>query len=291
MSGQQMSNDKYRAPALEKGLDIIELLARQSEGMSQGEMAEVLDRSQGEIYRMLSTLVRRGYVVRGSSGSYVLSLRMFSISHRHPPLGRLVETALPMMRALTLRAWQSCHLGMESNGDIVIVASAESPGNWGLALKTGSVVGLWNTGTGCVIAAFRGSEEVDALIGTHRRAVGEPELDRVAFDLHLERIRLLGYERMASATTVGVTNIAFPIFDPFGFVVAVLSCPHLERLDDLEVPAQEEIVEMYGSLAGALTELYGGRRPDMAGVASVASVADAANVADVANVAARLEEV
>ncbi len=256
------SNDKYRAPALEKGLDIIELLASHGEGLSQGEVAKALDRSQSEIYRMLSTLVRRGYVVRSVSGDrYSLGLKMFAISQRHPPIGRVIEAALPRMRTITRKAWQSCHMGMESNGDIVIVASAESPGNWGLALKTGTVVGLWNTGTGRVLAAFRSQEEVDDLIDLHRRAVGEPELDRVEFDAHLARIRNTGYEQMPSATAIGVTNIAFPIFGPSGQVSAVLSCPYLERVDDLDVPTQDEIVEMYSSLADELTALYGGANP------------------------------
>ena len=255
-------NDKYRAPALEKGLDIIELLAEHGEGLSQGEVAKSLSRSPNEIYRMLSTLVRRGYVVRSAAGDkYSLSLKMFSISQRHPPIGRVIEAALPRMRALTRKAWQSCHMGMESNGDIVIVATADSPGNWGLALKTGTVVGLWNTGTGRVLAAFRTPDEVDDLIDQHRRAVGEPELDRADFLSHLARIRTAGYEQMPSATAIGVTNIAFPVFGPSGRVVTVLSCPYLERVDDLVVPSLDEVVEIYRALADELTSLYGDTNP------------------------------
>ncbi|SMX38216.1 IclR family transcriptional regulator [Octadecabacter ascidiaceicola] len=256
------ASDKYRAPALEKGLDIIELLANHGEGLTQRELAKSLDRSPNEIYRMLSTLVRRGYVIRSASGDhYSLSLKMFSISQRHPPIGRVIEAALPRMRSLTRKAWQSCHMGMESNGDIVIVATAESPGNWGLALKTGTVVGLWNTGTGRVLAAFRTPEEIDDLIARHRRAVGEPEVVRAEFDGHLARIRTAGYEKMPSATAVGVTNLAFPVFNPSGQVVAVLSCPYLERVDDLVVPPIDEVVEIYRTLANELTALYGGTNP------------------------------
>lgn len=257
-------SEKYRAPALEKGLDIIELLASQGEAMSQGELAKALARSQGEIYRMLSTLIRRGYVIRSPSGDrYSLSLKMFSISQRYPPIGRVIESALPRMRAITKKAWQSCHMGMESNGDIVIVASAESPGNWGLALKTGSVIGLWNTGTGRVLCAYRSREEVDELIVRHQRSIGEPLLDRASFDASLARIRAIGYEKMPSMTAVGVTNVAFPVFAPSGKVAAVLSCPYLERVDDLKVPSLDEIVDMFGALAEELTELYGGKRPAM----------------------------
>lgn len=256
------TSDKYRAPALEKGLDIIELLADHGEGLSQGVVAKALDRSPSEIYRMLSTLVRRGYVLRSASGDrYSLSLKMFSISQRHPPIGRVIEAALPRMRAITKKAWQSCHMGMESNGDVVIVASAESPGNWGLALRTGTVVGLWNTGTGRVLSAFRSEQEVENLITEHRRAIGEPELDGYEFNAHLERIRATGYENMPSATLVGVTNLAFPVFGPSGDVAAVLSCPYLERVDDLEVPPLDEVIAMYAALAEELTGLYGGVDP------------------------------
>lgn len=259
-------DDKYRAPALEKGLDIIELLASHGEGLTQGEVAKALERSPSEIYRMLSTLVRRGYVIRSLSGDrYALSLKMFSISQRHPPIGRVIEAALPRMRAITRKAWQSCHMGMESNGDIVIVASAESPGNWGLALKTGTVIGLGNTGTGRVLAAFRSDAAVEDLISQHRPAMGEPALDRDEFAAHLKRIRVLGYERMPSATAIGVTNIAFPIFGPSGRAAAVLSCPYLERVDDLKVPSIDEIVEMYGELARDLTGIYGGETPEFPG--------------------------
>lgn len=256
------TTDKYRAPALEKGLDIIELLADHGEGLSQGELAKSLDRSPSEIYRMLSTLVRRGYVLRSPTGDrFSLSLKMFSISQRHPPIGRVIEAALPRMRAVTRSAWQSSHMAMESNGDIVIVASAESPGNWGLALRTGTVVGLWNTGSGRVLAAFRSGDDIDQMISLHRRAIGEPDLDRTEFLTHLARIRDAGYEDMPSATLVGVTNLAFPVFGPSGDVVAVLSCPYLERVDDLEVPSKDEVIGLYRDLADELTALYGGTSP------------------------------
>lgn len=256
------TSDKYRAPALEKGLDIIELLASHGEGLTQGEVAKALNRSQSEIYRMLTTLVRRGYVARSLSGDrYALSLKMFSISQKHSPISRVIEAALPRMRSVTRTAWQSCHIGMESNGDIVIVASVESPGNWGLALKNGTVIGLWNTGTGRVLAAFRSDDEVDELIALHRRALGEPALNRADFCGHLTRIRKTGYEMMPSATTVGVTNLSFPIFGPSNEVVAALSCPYLERVDDLVVPSLDEIASLYSALADDLTSLYGGTNP------------------------------
>ncbi len=251
--------EKYRAPALEKGLDIIELLAGCGDGLSQGDIVRALDRSQGEIYRMLTTLVRRGYVVRSSEDDrYSLSLKMFALSQRHPPIERLLEVAIPRMRSLTRRTWQSCHIGMESNGDIVVVASVESPGSWGLALRTGTVVGLSNTGSGRVLAAFRDEASLKELMKRHRLAAGEPPLGRKAFLADLVRIRAQGYEKMPSATVVGVTNLAYPILDQDGAAVAVLNCPYLERIDDLVVPDLAEVHALYRRVAGELGNYYCG---------------------------------
>jgi DNA-binding IclR family transcriptional regulator len=49
----------YRAPALDKGLDIIELLALSSVGLTQAKIASHLKKSVNEIYRMLNTLRER----------------------------------------------------------------------------------------------------------------------------------------------------------------------------------------------------------------------------------------
>ncbi len=253
------NTERYRAPALEKGLDIIELLADHGEGLSQGEIARALNRSPNEIYRMLSTLVRRRFVIRSAvDDRYAMSLHIFALSQRHPPVARLIDVALPLMRATTKKAWQSCHLGMENNGDIVIVASVESPGNWGLALRVGSVVGLANTGTGRVLAAFRSQAEIQTMLERHKLALGEPEIDRSVFFAHLARIHEQGFDIMPSDTTVGVTNLAYPVFDPHGRAVAVVSCPYLERIDDLVVPNMEQVQALYSKLAVAMSDQYGG---------------------------------
>ena len=112
----------------------------------------------------------------------------------------------------------------------------------------------------------KSEEEIDSLIKKHKPVLGEPKINRKLFDHHINKIKERGYDEMPSETTVGVTNIAFPIFDPHGKTVAVLSCPYLKRIDDFKVPRKAEVVKIIGQFAKELTELYGGkevRRIDM----------------------------
>lgn len=56
---EREANEKYRAPALDKGLDILELLSEQSDGLTRTEIVKAMGRGPSEIYRMLERLVAR----------------------------------------------------------------------------------------------------------------------------------------------------------------------------------------------------------------------------------------
>ena len=72
---------KYTAPALDKGLDILEVLADADAGLTQAEVARQLGRSVGEIFRMLVVLRRRGLVVLNErSDLYTLTTGLFELA-------------------------------------------------------------------------------------------------------------------------------------------------------------------------------------------------------------------
>lgn len=246
-------DDKYRAPALEKGLDIIELLSEYAHGLSQVEIAKALGRSPNEIYRMLTVLVRRGYIVKSQGERYELSMKLFVVAQRHPPLRRLIDQALPLMREATLQVQQSAHMGVYQRGEFIISAVVESPMNWGLAMRVGAVVGLYNTATGRILAAFSSQQRLEEMLEHHKPVPGEPLMERKAFEQILARIREQGYEEMPSGTTLGVTNLAFPIFSHGGEAIAALTCPYLSRIDELPCPSIEAVKTIFAEVARKLS--------------------------------------
>src|ERR1700732_234878 len=87
---------RYTTPALEKGLDILELLASVSEALTHSEIASRLGRTLTEVFRMLVCLEQRGYISRSSPDErYQLTLKLFEIAHTHHPLQRLIRHARP----------------------------------------------------------------------------------------------------------------------------------------------------------------------------------------------------
>src|SRR5258707_474618 len=100
-SDEQADAARPGAPALAKGLDLLEALAAEPNGISQKQLAARVGRSVGEIFRMLGVLEQRGYVIRNpKTGEYGLSLRLFQLATQPPPSRRLQQAALPVMEEL-----------------------------------------------------------------------------------------------------------------------------------------------------------------------------------------------
>src|SRR5580692_12140059 len=152
---------RYAAPALEKGLDILELLASVSDAMTHSEIANRLGRTVTEVFRMLVCLEERGYISRtGPDERYQLTLKLFEIVHQHHPLQRLVNQARPLVQRVASETGQSCHLAMLNHAEVVVVAQFDAPGIMGFSVRLGANIDLLNTASGHVILAFQDRKSV-----------------------------------------------------------------------------------------------------------------------------------
>src|ERR1700688_5330695 len=161
--------NRYTAPALEKGLDILELVASVSEALTHSEIASRLGRTLTEVFRMLVCLEERGYISRTSSDErYQLTLKLFEIVHHHHPLQRLIAQARPLVQRVASNTGQSCHLAMLNHAEVVVVAQFEAPGIMGFSVHLGANIDLLNTASGHVILAFQSEEVRTRSLGARR---------------------------------------------------------------------------------------------------------------------------
>jgi len=229
--------ERYAAPALEKGLDILELLAAVSDALTHSEIAARLGRSVPEIFRMLVCLEERGYISRmGPDERYQLTLKLFEIVHQHRPLQRLITQARPLVQRVASETGQSCHLAMLNNAEVVIVAQADAPGNMGFSVRPGANIDLLNTASGHVILAFQSDEVRSRALGAWRLRSGRPI--PAGLYRHLEQIRRRGYEELASYQVHGIVNISYPVLNQHGEAIAAMTIPFISRIGDSLGPPQ-----------------------------------------------------
>jgi DNA-binding IclR family transcriptional regulator len=214
-------SSRYRAPALEKGLDVIELLAAEKSPLNLSAISQRLGRSSGELFRMLQVLEFKGFITSSESGSgYVLTNKLFALAMAQAPVRSLVETALPIIRKLAQDIGQSCHITVASEDQIVVITRVERPGDLGFSVRIGYRREIVRATSGLVLFAFQNDE-------VRRTWLKRCRLKGEAADAFVERanvVRERGHHEAASDFVRGIVDLAAPILRG-DTAVAALICP------------------------------------------------------------------
>jgi DNA-binding IclR family transcriptional regulator len=261
MSDQQISLDerssKYAVPALEKGLDIIELLAEQAVPMTQAQLARALQRQPSEIFRMLTCLESRGWLRRDAgTGGYALTLKLFELSRTHSPYEELLKAAQPLMRALSEELRESCHLSVLHRDRVLVLLQEESPQPFRLSVEVGSLHDPLRTTSGRVLLANTEACERDELVARlpEWRALGAA--GRKALLAKLGEVAARGFERSEGERFVGGLDIGVLVGSPASAVKAALTIATLRGPTgpdlDAMLPRLAACAEAIGVAAGLI---------------------------------------
>ncbi|TCR63132.1 IclR family transcriptional regulator [Bosea sp. BK604] len=228
---------RYAVPALEKGLDVIELLARSPDSLSMSAVATALDRTVSEIFRVMQCLESRAYVERDpESERYRLSMMLFNLAHTRPPTKALVSAATPVMDRIAASTMQSCHLAVMDDLRILVVAQVSAPTPMHYAVRLGAQFPVWETSSGLVLLAYQPEEARRGMID--RIMTVQSDVSREELEMRCSEALRTGCEVRTSAIVSGITNITYPIFNHQGRIAAVLTSPFLPQVH-LDVSTEE----------------------------------------------------
>jgi len=221
----------YSAPALEKGFNIIELLADHPAGLTISEIAAKFGVGMSEVFRVIMVMERRAWLRKGPGDRYHVTSKVLALGFRATPAEELVIVAAPVMRQLAYTIGQSCHLVVRHEDRALVILRQENPGPTGFSVRPGTEISLAPTCSGHVLLAFSGE-------------TGDPELDKV---------RQRGFETMKSARTLGVTDISFPVFGFDGHIAAALTVPFLKLIDGSQTVDRDAAREHLARAAAEIT--------------------------------------
>ncbi|MEJ8859234.1 IclR family transcriptional regulator [Variovorax robiniae] len=246
----------YSAPALEKGLDILEVLCRSDQPLSQKDIAQRVGRTTGEIYRMVACLVNRNYVTLVDENTYAITTKLFELAHINSPTQRLLQEAAPLMQRLASELDQSCHLTVYGQGKQVVLFKVDTPSGMGFAIRAGAEIDVLISASGRVLVAFQDDEtralRVEESLA-RRPDQADPQIDSI-----LDSVRSTGYESIPSVQVRGLYAVSFPILDTQGHAIAALTVPYAERLDQVERKSIPEVTLALGEAARTLSARIGG---------------------------------
>jgi DNA-binding IclR family transcriptional regulator len=242
---------KYRAPALEKGLDVLELLAAENGSLNLSQISERLGRSASELFRMLQVLEYKRFVTQAEDGTgYVLTNKLFTLGMTQAPVRSLLEVALPIVRRLAEAICQSCHIAVASENQIVVVARIERPGDLGFSVRIGYRRDIAQATSGLVLFAYQ-SDDVRRL---WLKRCGLRGTAATTFVAQADAVRARGFHQAASHFVQGIVDLSAPILAGES-AVAALTSPfvHSIPLPVSEEAAIGQIREAAANISRALT--------------------------------------
>ncbi|QDU80172.1 HTH-type transcriptional regulator YiaJ [Polystyrenella longa] len=227
-SSSEEPKKSYRAPALEKGLDVLELMANAPHAMNLTDIARELGRTKQELFRIMASLQSRGYLLRDEAQRYRASTKMFELGSRNYSTQALVARSMPHMERLVDELGESCHLNIIVQDRMMVVARAECPSDVSLAVRVGAAFQLHQRISGRVALAFMNEER----LAQYWERVCEPADVVETIEMELKQIRLNGFDLADSPLLRGVKDCAVPIIKGNCHLLGVLCVSYLTRVDE-----------------------------------------------------------
>jgi DNA-binding IclR family transcriptional regulator len=241
-------------------MDVIELLADAESGLTISEISLRLKRRMSELFRIIVVMERRGWLEKDADTlRYRVSYNVLRLAHRGTPAQTLTVAAAGVMRELSGRINQSCHLVVRSGSQgLVVLRHENQQRHANLSVRLGAVMGLTTSCSGQVLLAHVEPVEREHLLRSQPRPGG---MSRAKLQLALERIGKRGFEVQPSQMTAGVTDISYPIRGFDGKVVAALTVPYLHALDHSLPTTVEQTRRLLEQAAGQLSRALGAVHP------------------------------
>lgn len=245
---------KYSAPALEKGLDIIEFLSRCDTDYTLAQIATKIGRTKGEIFRMLAVLEMRGYVVRvDEADKYQVTDKLFQLGLRRPKYKSLAYIATPLMEVFAEETRYPCHLAIPTGSQIAVITRVDCPDPVGVTVRVGYRQSLLETGSGLCLLAFMSSANRSRAINAMR--ADDPWINVDELEAKLINIRQEKCLIEPSKVMDGVWDISCPILDAAsGGAIAALTVPYVKLVTNPIAPeaVADHLVTAASRIAQAL---------------------------------------
>jgi len=241
-----------RVLAVDRALDLLEILRRSSRGLTLSEISRRLATPVSTTHDLISTLVARGYLQRNvGSHQYSVGVRALDFSIKDNFELQLRQGCSSYIQPLAEEVALPVTVGTRTGAEGMFVARAIPPGDSVNQACIGRHFPLHCTAQGKVLTAWLSDEELERLFADYiffqftPRTIG-------CFDhlkTHLAEVRKRGFAVNEEEEAIGARSIGAPVFNHIGTVAASVS------MGDISQTPLERILRFADNLLGTTKEI------------------------------------
>jgi IclR family transcriptional regulator, KDG regulon repressor len=215
---------KYSVPVVRSTFQILEELS-QSELLGLREVTQKTGIPKSTVFRILSTLVELGYVVREANRSYRISPTLGKLVSDEAASEALRRLALPLMHELRDKYGETVNLGLRHFDKVTYLEVVPSEFALRLQESRGASVPVHASALGKAILAFSPKDVVQNFVRGHGLESVTPHtiLNPDDFLAELKRVRSAGFAFDRGESSTLAVCIGAPILDSMGNAIAAMS--------------------------------------------------------------------
>ncbi len=262
MSGQGVTENRYRIRAVERALELMEAFSIAEPELSLKQLSGRLGLNTSTVFRLLATLQARGYVEHSrEQGRYRLGPACLGPSSVYLAQADLRRRLAPLLVALRDDCRETVHLATLDRRHMEVVYLEKIEGLLPIGLMGSRVGGrspAYCTGLGKAMLAYEPPEAVGAFYEALGLPSHTPQTIAAPEDLaqELAEIRRRGYALDDAEHEPGVSCVAAPVWNHRREVVGAISVAGpAERVGALIT--EEALIENVKEAAAAASELMG----------------------------------
>jgi DNA-binding IclR family transcriptional regulator len=220
------AEQESQAPALLRGLAILELLASADGGVTLSGISAALRLSPASIFRLTGVLEDAGYVQRcEQTKRFTLTRRLLLLGQPKQQGRGLVESCLPAMHEVLSQTGETVQLCCLVGDECVLIEQLASTHPFKYLVDLGSRPPLHCCAPGKSLLAFMPEQEQAAMVKRLSLNAFTPRsiTSREAMLAELRRVRTLGYAVDRGEHFEGIHCVAVPVLDRHGRAVAAIT--------------------------------------------------------------------
>ncbi|MFZ5782826.1 MAG: IclR family transcriptional regulator [Pseudomonadota bacterium] len=158
----------YQNQSIDRVFAIMEVLGRSPYHLKLAEVARRCSLAPPTAYRMLSVMMRLGYVSKDpTTGRYSFGTRLYRLAHRETYLRSLVRLAQPHLQALAARIGETVHIAAFDGAQVVIRGRVPAGRSARVPTRVGLRVDAHACALGKAMLATRPAAEIAELFLDH----------------------------------------------------------------------------------------------------------------------------
>ncbi|MGE0751445.1 MAG: IclR family transcriptional regulator [Variibacter sp.] len=230
---------------LRLGLQILEFLVHAGNDVGVTEIAAHFGTTKARAFRLLQTLVDRGYVVQDAATSrYAPSVRLFALGQSVGDRFDLAAVLKPEAQFLWEKLGHTVVTAILFKGRMLILDVLRGRTPISIGLKVSATLDLHSSAQGRLALAFGGGDLLENVL-RQPLAAHTPQtlVSASALRAEIRRIRMNGWASAPDQLVVGMNAIASPVFQHDGSLAGTLAVcgltqfvpepPTPELIDDL----------------------------------------------------------